>query len=170
MLIFVITLLIYIVFSFIGEKYFCKGKIDANDWKVFNLSIYIEMVLTLIYLSVPVFEIYNLIRTTPIWYEWIIPMVFILVFLVKALLVFTSRNYYIKLKGKLLEYNDANGRGVITIEKCFFKLEESQVSTGKSWHLEVVGRIDDKDIVKVFDLKSMNLNGFKNSIEDELKK
>ena len=166
---FVLILTVYLSVSFIAKKLFCKGYIDNKNWIVFNLSIYIELILTLIYLLIPCVDIYTLATTLPLWYEWILPVLFIFYFLGKAIMVFSARNNFIKIKDHQLEFKENKETGLISISSYKFSYGESD-AFGKGWILELKGKKENNEVLKKFDLKTMNLNNFKKSIQKTFEK
>lgn len=168
-LLILLILTVYLSVSFIAKKLFCKGQIDNNNWIIFNLSIYIEVFLTLIYLLIPAVDIYMLVTTLPLWYEWIIPIGFIFYFLAKGGMIFSARNNFIKIKDNQLEFKDNTEIGLISISSYKFSYGESD-AFGKGWMLEIKGEKEKDEVIKKFDLKFMNLNNFKNPIQKTFEK
>jgi hypothetical protein len=157
---YLLALLGYIFANFIFKKIFYNGKLNEDNWLVFNLSPFAETMLTTLYLSVGVYEIVILSTTLPIWYEWIFPIFWIFWFSIKGFLVFLTRNNFIKIKGKIIEYNTTNGSGS-------FKTETYEFAD----HLLVLRSIDNKKVPPlILDLKDLNLIGFKSSIKKHLEK
>ena len=95
---YLLALLGYIFANFIFKKIFYNGKLNEDNWLVFNLSPFAETMLTTLYLSVGVYEIVILSTTLPKWYEWIFPIFWILFFLMKGLFVLVTSKNYIKIK------------------------------------------------------------------------
>jgi hypothetical protein len=164
-----LILIVYFSASFVAKKFFCKGQVDHSNWITFNLSIYIEVFLTLIYLFIPALDIYTLATTLPLWYEWIIPIGFIFYFLAKGGMIFSARNNFIKIKDNQLEFKDNTETGLISISSYKFSYGESE-AIGKGWMLEIKGEKEKDEVIKKFDLKLMNLNNFKNPIQKTFEK
>ena len=78
----------YVILTFVFKKVFYNGKVDSNNWTVFNLSTFAEISLVVLFLSIGIFEILNLCISKPIWYNWIFPVFWLLYFLIRAFFVF----------------------------------------------------------------------------------
>ena len=163
---FVIAIIAYILLGFLFKKFFYVGKFDNDNWMVFNLSIYAETFLTILYLTIGVYEGINLWTILPIWYEWIFPILWILYFAVKGLSVFMNRNNFLKFKDGEIKYHTIHEQGIFKIDSYKFTMKESDaVSFSKSgWFLELKGEDNEKKEL-ILDLKEYNLQGFKDSIE-----
>lgn len=162
----------YIFLSYVWRLIFCRGRKDREGWMIFNLSIFAELFLICLFLAVPGFDIYFLIQDPPVWYEWIVPIIFSLYFLAKGFFVFQARNCYIHVKGNLVRYQTPDSDGEFIAESYDLYYGESEVPAlyGKShgWNLSMKTTEHGKGKSHYFDLKEMNLNGFKSSLEKVL--
>jgi hypothetical protein len=154
---------IYILFSFISRKLFFQGKVDSENYMVYNVSSVLEYAQILVFLIVIFFQINSLATTLPIWYEWIIPVIMLLVFLSKSFIVFASRNNYIKVRDNEICYRAGDQSGSIKVESyCFF--QGSDLEKG-NWMLEIKGSDGGIDTVKNFNLNDLKLQGFRKNME-----
>jgi len=171
--IFLVTICTYFLLSIIFKKVFYKGKFDKDNWLVLNLSIYAEIMLTILFLSVGVWVVVDLCINLPIWYEWIWPIIWIFYFLFKGLFIFTSRNNYLKIKGSELKYRKGSEQGVFKIDSYKLLTKESAAPSFTSikdgWFLELKGLDNDKKKM-LFDLKDLNLEGYKKVLENYFNK
>lgn len=168
---FVLGIVLYIALTFAFKKVFYKGKIDSNNWMVFNLSIYAEIALVFLFLSIGVFEIVNLCMSMPIWYNWIFPVFWLLYFLIRAFYVFVNRNNFFKISESNFKYRVRNEEGNIKIVSYSFRERESAAPSfsRSGWFLKIWSSEDETDFID-FDLKDLNLEGFKVALEECLLK
>ena len=168
--IYIIAFLVYLTAGIIFNKIFYRERLDSNNYSVFNLSAIAEYILITIYLALVVFQVIMLATVIPIWYDWIFPLVWILYFSFKGISVFTNRNNYFKLNNSDLIYYSHKGQGSFVIQSYRIYEDVTAAPTlfnSKGWFLEL------KDIdnhIHVFDLKDMNLDGFKTAIINYFKR
>ena len=157
----------YFVISILFNALFYKGRRDKNNWQVFNLSSYAELGLTCLFLTLGIYEIVNLINSLPIWYQWIIPILWCLYLFNKSLFIFRNRNNYLMFQNQNLKYKTRKKHGNFFIDSYkFLKKESASISYNDSWFLFLKGhRSNDKKNDLEFDLKNLNLEGYKNAIE-----
>jgi len=165
-LIFLGVLAAYFLIQFLFSKLFYNGRLDKNKWQVFNLSIYAEIGLTILYLFFGIYSIIELIINLPKWYEWILPILWSIIFLIKGLTIFHNRNNYLMFKNRDLKYKITNEEGNFSIDSYkFLKKKSDAVSlSSEGWFLNLKGSESKKNEIE-FDLKNYNLEGFKNGIE-----
>jgi hypothetical protein len=168
--IYIVAIISYVIAGIIFNKIFYRERLDSNNYSVFNLSAIAEYILISIYLALVVFQVIMLAKDIPIWYDWIFPLVWILYFSFKGISVFTNRNNYFKLNSSELIYYSPKVKGSLIIQS--YRIYEDVTSApslfnSKGWFLEL------KDIdnhIHVFDLKDMNLDGFKTSMLNYFKR
>ena len=122
---FILGVVLYVTLTFLFKKVFYKGKLDSNNRTVFNLSTYAEIALVMLFLSIGVFEIVNLCISTPIWYNWVFPVFWMIYFLQKAFFVFVNRNNYFEISESTFKYRVRNDEGCIKIVSYRFRERES---------------------------------------------
>ena len=168
--IYIIAFLVFFTAGIIFNKIFYRERLDSNNYSVFNLSAIAEYILITIYLALVVFQVIMLATVIPIWYDWIFPLVWILYFSFKGISVFTNRNNYFKLNNSDLIYYSHKGQGSFVIQSYRIYEDVTAAPTlfnSKGWFLEL------KDIdnhIHVFDLKDMNLDGFKTAVINYFKR
>lgn len=168
---FVFGVIFYVILTLVFKKVFYNGKVDSNNWTVFNLSTYAEISLVLLFLSIGIFEILNLCISMPIWYNWIFPVFWLLYFLIRAFFVFVNRNNYFKISESNFKYRVRNKEGSLKIVSYSFRENESAAPSfsRSGWFLKIWSSENEADFVE-FDLKNLNLEGFKDPIEECLLK
>ena len=172
---YLLALLGYIFANFIFKKIFYNGKLNEDNWLVFNLSPFAETMLTTLYLSVGVYEIVILSTTLPKWYEWIFTIFWILFFLMKGLFVLVTSKNYIKIKNNTVEYYKTITikefeKGTFDFDSYRFIIKKTEAPfSEKGLFLELNSIEDEKKQIE-FDLKEMDLEGFKDSMEKYLEK
>ena len=168
---FILGVVLYVTLTFLFKKVFYKGKLDSNNRMVFNLSTYAEIALVMLFLSIGVFEIVNLCISTPIWYNWVFPVFWMIYFLQKAFFVFVNRNNYFEISESTFKYRVRNDEGCIKIVSYRFRERESAAPSfsRSGWFLKIWGSENETDFVD-FDLKDLNLEGFKVPLEECLLK
>jgi len=168
----------YIKFGFIGltiyylwKLIFCRG-IKKVDGKIeFNLSLTAEIILMIGFLTVVPLIIYFLYTDMPIWYEWIFPIIYVFIFLLKAFEVISNSNDKIIIHENIIYWKDDGIEKNCHAVKCSTYFDESDslsLAIGKNfgWFLEI---IDDRKTIHILDLKTLNLNGHIDAIEKCLK-
>ena len=159
-----------LTFYYVWKWLFCGGKIRKDGTAEFNLSSFAELILILFFISIIISSFYYLFQKLPVWYEWILPIIYGLVFLAKAIDVKRNMNDGIIIKNNEIQWKDDGNHKMCNAIRCDFYQDESEsfsITMGKNygWFLEI---IDDQKQKHILDLKTFNLNGHKNSIEKYL--
>jgi len=152
----------YLLFALVSRKLFYQGKLDHENYMVFNVSSVVEYAQISVFLLVALFQVYSLATTLPVWYEWIIPVIIILVFLTRGLLKFSNRNNFIKIRGNEVIYQTDTSVGQINMKA--YKIYEGEGIHKNNWFLEIKGTENGEDIVKEFHLNDLQLHGFRKSM------
>ena len=162
--------IVYIILSLLFKKVFYRGRVGEGNCIVFNLSLYAEIALIILFLAVGFFEIINLYYSMPIWYNWIFPIFWLLYFFVKAFFVFVNRNNSFIFNGNKLQYSVGNERGEVEIVSYRFRQRKSEAPSfsRSGWFLKIWISEDEADNIE-FDLKNLNLEGFKEPMEEYLR-
>jgi hypothetical protein len=154
---------IYFFFSFVSRKLFFQGKVDSENYMVYNVSSVLEYTQILFFLLVISFQIYTLTNSRPIWYEWIIPVIMLLVFLSKALIIFGNRNNFLKVRNNEICYQTGKEyRSILMKSYCFYQSTDTNKG---NWYLEINGIENGNETVKTINLNDINLQGFRKSME-----
>ena len=156
----------YLLISYFLKMIFFRGKVDKNNWVVFNFSIYAEIILTIIYFFIGIILLIGAVHASIIWYKLIFVIFMVCWFLFKSYFVFASRNNFIKVKGRELKYRDGKEQTSIIFESYKFTKKDTAMPSfafNQGWFLELKPLNDDK--IVLLDLKYLNLEGYKNSLE-----
>jgi len=162
---------IYLSFTFFLNRYIYKGYKDEKGWIIYNVPSALEFFFTILYLGLGGLSIYILASDIPIWYEWILPIVWILFCLSKAKMIYSNRNNYIKIKDNQIEYKILNEVDKFRFSSYKFILKKSKaISYGndKSWFLQLESLDDQNEKSIELDLKDLNLIAYKKRIENHL--
>jgi hypothetical protein len=165
---------VVLIVKFLWRAVFCQGKTKNNQVE-FNLSIFAETILTLWYLAFVGIITYVFYSESMIWYEYILPFIFLCVYFLKVLEVFANRRDFIIISGPILTWRDGDQMGELEIKSYFFEEEETKAiefspySSGKSMGPFLMVT-DVKDNKRSFDLKAMNLGGHHEALKTYLEK
>jgi hypothetical protein len=161
----------FITIKIIWEFIFCRAK-KTKDGLEFNLPLFAEISQFILLLGLAGLSIYSLISYSPPWYAWILPTIYAIMLLFKAMDIFSNRNDKLILnENRLIWFNDGNKLDHKVVSYSF-KNEKSKAMqmtlyNDKGWHLHLV---DEEGGLHKLDLMTMNLNGFKSAIQKELNK
>jgi|1048.fasta_scaffold20110_3 hypothetical protein len=164
---------VYVAVSFLFKRFFYKGTLNEQGWHHFNLSPFAEYGLTIFYLGLGIIQLVVLFYEYPVWYKWFFPILWLLFFLLKALIYFSGRRNFIKIKGNTLSY--FKSISIKEIEEAVFTFQTYQLYKNKTnypfkdkgWFLKLYGAEDENKQLEL-DLADMNLEGFKDAIEKVL--
>lgn len=170
----ILIIAVALTIKFLWRAIFCRGKIKNNQGE-FNLSIFAESILILWYLALVVTISYVFYSEPMVWYEYVLPFIFMCVNLIKVLEVFANRRDFIIISGPILTWRDGEKIGELKIKSYFFEDQETKAiefslySTEKSeGPFLMVTDIEDKN--HSFDLKAMNLGGHHNALKKYMHK
>ncbi len=164
---------IYFGISWGWSKFFCQGKTLSDGSIEFNLNRSGEYLIIVYLLSWSLILLMTTIWEWPIWYVWILPVLLSFAYAARAYEVYRNSNDRIIIHGNTIKWQD-NGKWVECVVKEFtFKIKKSNcISVGLSlsnlgWHMDL---LDQENNSHCLDLKSMNLNGHKLSMEKIINK
>lgn len=161
----------FLTIKLLWEFIFCRAK-NTKDGLEFNLPVYAEISQFILLLGLACISIYSLISCSPPWYAWILPMIYALILFFKGLDILSNRKDKLIMDGNRLIWHNDKIKQDYKIVSYYFKNEKSKAMqmtlyNDKGWHLHLV---DEEGGLHKLDLMTMNLNGFKSAIEQELNK
>ena len=163
----------YLTISLLWQLLYCRGKKLDDDKTEFNLSKSGETLMIFYFVGISSFSIYGLIQNMPIWYAWIIPSILAILCFLRAHEVFANSNDKIIVVDNSISWFNNDKKKSCALKSYKFEIQKTDCvsmnmySRNTGWHL-ILTDADDK--IHSLDLKNMNLNGHKNSIERHLKK
>ena len=163
----------YLTISFLWQSLYCRGKKLDDDKTEFNLSKSGETLMIFYFVGISSFSIYGLIQNMPIWYAWIMPIGLAILCFLRAHEVFANSNDKLIIADNDISWLNNDKKKSCSLKSYKFEIQKTDCvsmnmySRNTGWHL-VLTDADDK--IHSLDLKNMNLNGHKNSIEKHLKR
>lgn len=114
--------------KFLWRAIFCRGKIKNNQGE-FNLSIFAASILILWYLAL-VGTISYVFHSEPmVWYEYVLPFIFMCGNLIKVLEVFANRRDFIIISGPILTWRDGEKIVELEIKSYLFRNKKLKQSS-----------------------------------------
>jgi len=170
----IVTIILgYLTISFLWQILYCRGRIIDNDKIEYNLSKTGETLMIFYFIGISSFSIFKLMQTMPIWYAWLIPILIAIVYFLRAYEVFANSNDKLTIADNTISWCNNDETKSCSIKSYKFKIQKTDCvsmnmySRNTGWHLELT---DTADTIHSLDLKNMNLNGHKKSIEKQLKR
>ena len=163
----------YLTISFLWQLLYCRGKKFDDDKIEFNLSKSGETLMIFYFVGISSFSIYGLIQNMPIWYAWLMPIGLAIVCFLRAHEVFANSNDKLIIADNNISWLNNDEKKSCSMKSYKFEIHKTDCvsmnmySRNTGWHL-VLTDADDK--IHSLDLKNMNLNGHKKSIEKHLKR
>jgi len=163
-----IAVTVYLGISWVWSRFYCKGKKLPEGSIEFNLDKSGEFIMIGYLLCWSMALLGATIWECPTWYVWIIPIIMSLAYATRAHEVYKNSNDKIILDENLIKWQDDGQWVECRIKEFSFSLKKSDcisVSLSLSnigWHLDL---IDTNGESHSIDLKSLNLNGHKMSIQ-----
>ena len=163
----------YLTISFLWQLLYCRGKKLDDDKTEFNLSKSGETLMIFYFVGISSFSIYGLIQNMPIWYAWIMPIGLAILCFLRAHEVFANSNDKLIIADNDISWLNNDEKKSCSLKSYKFEIQKTDCvsmnmySRNTGWHL-VLTDADDK--IHSLDLKNMNLNGHKKSIEKHLKR
>jgi len=163
----------YLTISFLWQLLFCRGRKLHDDKIEFNLSKTGETLMIFYFVGISSFSIYGLIHNMPIWYAWIMPIGLAILCFLRAHEIFANSNDQIIIADNKISWLNDDKQEICSLKTYKFEIHQTdcisinRYSLNTGWHLVMTDK-DDK--IHSIDLKTMNLNGHKNSIEKHLKR
>lgn len=149
----------YFIFLYVFKKVFYNGRLDKDNWMVYNLSSFAEYFMTIFFFAFAYVSLHGVIKSNSVWYvrilEWIWELVWILFFISNGMLVFINRKNYISIKGNKIKYKTRKDEGLLTIKSYCF---DNNI-------LEIEDCTNEENVIKKIDLNSNGLKGFKPKLE-----
>jgi hypothetical protein len=169
---------VYILFgiitlNFLWKTVFCREKKQTDGSMIFNLSRFAEWIYISFIASFSFAIFYFLFTAKPVWYQWIIPSVLCLAYFAKCFEIIKNMNDSIKITLNEICWVDNGNEIKCKPKNCHFSYDETEAiqtnlyRRNHGWFLNIT---DEENNVYKLDLKMMNLNGHKKSIEKILKK
>lgn len=162
----------YLTVSFLWQLLYCRGR-KLNDDKIeFNLSKTGESLMIFYFVGISSISIYGLIQSMPIWYAWIMPIILAVLCFLRAHEVFANSNDKIIIADNKISWFNNDKENSCSLKSHKFEIQKTEClsmnmySQNTGWHLVMT---DNDDKIHSLDLKTMNLNGHKKSIEKNLK-
>ena len=163
----------YLTISFLWQLLYCRGKKLDDDKTEFNLSKSGETLMIFYFVGISSFSIYGLIQNMPIWYAWIMPIGLAILCFLRAHEVFANSNDKLIIADNNISWFNNDKKKSCSLKSYKFEIQKTDCvsmnmySQNTGWHLVMT---DNNDKIHRLDLKTMNLNGHKNSIEKHLKR
>lgn len=167
------AILAYVIISLLWSALFCRGQRDENGGVEFNLSKVGETILIFYFLGWGAVPIYGLIQAFPVWYVWILPVVISVLSFLRAHEIYANSNDRLVIKDGVVRWWNNDNTYSFKPENFQFELKKTDCvslnlySSNIGWHLMLM---DNEGKKKSIDLKMLNLNGHKITIERELRK
>ena len=166
-------LLGFLTISLLWQLLYCRGKKLDDDKTEFNLSKSGETLMIFYFVGISSFSIYGLIQNMPIWYAWIMPIGLAILCFLRAHEVFANSNDKLIIADNKISWFNNDKKKICSLKSYKFEIQKTDCvsmnmySRNTGWHL-ILTDADDK--IHSLDLKNMNLNGHKNSIEKHLRR
>ena len=164
-------ILAYLTVSFLWQILYCRGKFIDNDKIEYNLSKTGETLMIFYFVGVSSVSIFGLIQTMPIWHAWLIPVLIAIFCFLRAYEVYANSNDKLIIADNTITWYNNDEKKSCSMKSFKFKIQKTDCvsmnmySRNTGWHLELT---DTADTIHSLDLKNMNLNGHKKSIEKHL--
>ena len=147
---------------------FCRGEKMADGSVTFNLSSTAEWVNILVMSAISLTTLYYLFTEQPVWYEWILPCMYSLLFIGRIFEIKSNMRDSITINGNSLSWSNSGTNHQCQMASYKFDFEKSEamnsnlIGANLGWHLKIK---DTQGENHSLDLKTMNLNGHKKAIE-----
>ena len=163
----------YLTISFLWQLLYCRGKKLDADKIEFNLSKTGETLMIFYFIGISSVSIYGLIQNMPVWYVWIVPIILAILCFLRAHEVYANYNDKLIIADNDISWLNNDEKKSCSLKSYKFEIHQTdcisinRYSLNTGWHLVMTDK-DDK--INSIDLKTMNLNGHKKSIEKHLKR
>jgi len=167
------VILAMILISWLWKILFCRGKKMDDGSVLFNLSSTAEWIIILVLSAISLATLYYLFTEQPVWYEWILPCIYSLLFIGRIFEIKSNMRDSITINGNTIFWSNSGNIHECQIANYKFDLEKSEalnsslIGTNLGWHLKIN---DTNGKNHSLDLKTMNLNGHKKAMEQAFKK
>ena len=157
-IIFFIVLVTIVALNFIKNKLYYNGVTRSDGYVVFNASIYLEIFLSVFYISVSAGSIYYLKISEMEWYMYIVEGIWCIYWMFKGLFIFLARNNEIRIKSNHIVIRNANGEKDYKIKSAIKdNLEKNK------WNFT----LENDEKVEI-DLEDLELEDYGNKLENYL--
>ena len=163
----------YLAISFLWQLLYCRGNRLEHDKVEFNLSKTGETLMIFYFIGISSFSIYGLIQNMPVWYVWIMPIILPVFCFLRAHEIYANSNDKLIISKDKISWFNNDKKKTCSLKSYKFEIQKTECismnmySQNTGWHLVMT---DNDDKIHCLDLKTMNLNGHKKSIEKQLKR